>query len=80
VDRGPGDACALIGNANRRVAVFPAEGLLTYEVSGLLADLVGFFRKVYDHYRQSGGPFKDALRKVETEPEQNLVGRSLARA
>jgi hypothetical protein len=70
------DACALLGNAGRWVAVFPAEGLFTYEVPGSLADLVSLIARVYGHYRRVGGPFKDAFKQAVTQPEQYLTGRS----
>ncbi len=72
------DACSLVGKLNRWVAVFPAEGLLTYEVPGSLSELVALITAVYAHYRQSGGPFNRALRQVLTDPQHYLVGRSPA--
>ena len=60
------------------VAVFPAEGLSTYEVPGTLSELVSLLLTVYGHYRQNGGRFTDAFRQVVSEPDRYVVGRSLA--
>ena len=72
------DACALIGDASRWVAVFPAEGLLTYEVPGSPSELVAVITAVYAHYRQAGGPFKDAFTHVVPDAGQYLSGRAPA--
>jgi hypothetical protein len=74
------DACSLIWNSGRWVAVFPAEGLLTYEVPGSLPELVSVITAVYAHYRQTGTPFKHAVKQVVTGVEQYLVARSPAHA
>src|SRR4051794_7499852 len=58
------DACAVNRRAEEWVAVFPAEGLLSYEVPGPLPELVSLVTAVYDRYRQTGGEFKDAFKKV----------------
>src|SRR5438132_1508276 len=58
------DACSLLWDAERWVAVFPAGGLLTYEVPGTLPDLVSVIAAVYTLYRRAGGPFQDALKHV----------------
>jgi hypothetical protein len=73
------DACSLIGNGERWVAVFPAEGLCTYEVPGTLPELVSLISAVYRQYRRAGGALKDAFRQVAGEPDQYAVGSSLAR-
>lgn len=73
------DACSLLEDENGWVAVFPAEGLLTYEVPGTLDDLVPLILAVYSKYRSEGGPFRDVLKSVVTDSEQYLVGRSLTR-
>src|SRR5438445_9006552 len=72
------DACALLGNSGRWVAVFPAEGLSTYEVPGALADLVSLIVTVYARSQQAGGPFKEAFKQAVSQPEQYLTGRSPA--
>jgi hypothetical protein len=73
------DACSLIWDSGRWVAVFPAEGLRTYEVPGTLSELVALITAVYDHYRQAGGPLKQAFRQVVSGSEQYLAGRPMAR-
>lgn len=73
------DASALIGDSGRWTAVFPAEGMLTYEVPGALPDLVSLIGSVYAQYRRAGGQLKDAFPKVRSEPEQYLIGHSPAR-
>ncbi len=72
------DACALIGNSGRWVAVFPAEGLFTYEVPGSLAELISLIVTVYAHYRRVGGLFKDAFKQTVTQPDQYVTGRAQA--
>src|SRR4051794_19997186 len=74
------DACSLIWNTGRWVAVFPAEGLLTYEVPGSLSELVSLITAVYADYRRAGEPLKDAFKRVMTDAEQYLVGHSPAHA
>ncbi len=72
------DACALNHRAGSWVAVFPAEGLSTYEVLGTLPELVSLIEAVYDRHRQAGRSFKDACKEVVAEARQHLVA-SLAR-
>jgi len=72
------DASALIRNSGRWVAVFPAEGVFTYEAPGSLAELVSLIVTVYAHYRRVGGLLKDAFKQAVSHPEQYLAGRSLA--
>ena len=72
------DACSLMWHANRWVAVFPSEGLFTYEVPGSLSELVPLIAAVYANYRDNGGSLKDAFKRVVTDAEQYLVGRSPA--
>src|SRR5438105_7516058 len=55
------DACSLLWDKNRWVAVFPAEGLLTSEVPGTLPELVSLILTVYKQFRQAVGQFKDAV-------------------
>jgi hypothetical protein len=74
------DASSLTWNSSRWVAVFPAEGLFTYEVPGSLSDLVSLVTAVYANYRQVGGPLRDAFKRVVPDAEQFLVGRSPAHA
>ena len=70
------DACSLSWNSSRWVAVFPADGLLTYEVPGSLSELVSLITAIYADYRQAGGSLKDAVGRVVVDAEQFLVGRS----
>ena len=72
------DACSLISNADGWVAVFPAEGLCTYERPGTLEELIATILAVYEQYR-CGGAFTDALRHVVPDPDRYVTGRSLAR-
>ncbi len=74
------DSCSLLWSSDHWVAVFPAEGLLTYEVPGTLPDLVPLISAVCAQYRRAGGAFKDAIKEVIGEPEQYLVGRSFLAA
>jgi hypothetical protein len=76
--RASDDACSLIWDSSRWVAVFPAEGLLTFEVPGSLSELVSLIIAVYAHCRRTGGSVKDAIRQIVTDPEQYLIGRSPA--
>ncbi|HEV3258797.1 MAG TPA: ImmA/IrrE family metallo-endopeptidase [Gemmataceae bacterium] len=69
------DASTLLWKENRWVAVFPADGMLNYEVPGELYDLLPMIRGVYTRYRRLGGPFKDAFRRSVPNPESYLVGR-----
>jgi hypothetical protein len=73
------DACGLLWDSDRWVAVFPAQGLLTYEIPGTLPDLVSLISAIYSQYRCAGGEFRDAFMRVVPDPEQYLVGRSLSR-
>jgi hypothetical protein len=73
------DACSLLWDSGRWVAVFPADGLLTYEVPGALEDLLSLIVAVYKQYRHAGGHFKNAFRQVVSDSEQYLVGRALSR-
>ncbi len=72
------DACSLTWNSSQWVAVFPAEGLFTYEVPGSLSELVQLITTVYASYRQAGGSLKDAFKRVVPDAEQFLIGRSPA--
>ena len=72
------DACSLIWDSGRWVAVFPAEGMLTYEVPGSLSELVALITAVYTQCRRAGGHANDALRRVVTDPDQYLLSRSPA--
>ena len=73
------DACILIDRSGQWTVIFPAEGYCTYEYHGALPELVSVISRVYDQYRQTGVPFKDAFREVVTDPDQYVVGRSPAR-
>jgi hypothetical protein len=72
------DACSLMANSGRWVAVFPAEGLLNYEVAGSLSEVVSLITAVYSYYRRRGGSFNGAVKQVLTDADQYLVGRSPA--
>jgi hypothetical protein len=74
------DACSLIANAGGWVAVFPAEGLCTYELPGTLEELVATICAVYDQSRRGRGSFADAFRQVVRDADRYVIGRSLARA
>jgi hypothetical protein len=73
------DACSLLRDGERWVAIFPAEGLRTYEREGPLPELVSLIVTVYQHYRRSGRAFSEAFPRSVRNPEQYLVGRSLSR-
>ena len=73
------DACSLIAHAEGWVAVFPAEGLCTYELPGTLEELVAILCTVYEQYRRAGGAFANAFRQVVPDPDRYVIGRSLAR-
>lgn len=78
-DRGAGIrmsdyACALIRNGERWLAVFPAEGLGTYEVPGQLEELVSLISTVFDHQRQTEVPLKDAVRQTMPDADRYLLG------
>ncbi len=72
------DACSLLCASGQWVAVFPSEGLLTYEVPGGLPELVSLISEVCSKYRRAGGAFKDAFKRVVSGSERYLVGRSLS--
>lgn len=72
------DACALIKNDDRWLAIFPAEGQCTYEMRGTLPDMVAMISAVNAEHRRAGVPFKDAFRHVVTDPDQYAIGRSVA--
>src|SRR5262245_53000330 len=57
------DASALNRRAETWVAVFPADGLLTYEVPGGLPDLVPLILAVYAEHRRAGCQLPDAFRQ-----------------
>ncbi len=69
------DASALLHQDDRWIAVFPAAGLLSYEVPGDLGDLVRLIRDVYANYRRHGGPFKEAFARSVPDPESFLAGQ-----
>jgi hypothetical protein len=72
------DASMLQRENGRWVAIFPAAGMLSYEVPGDLRDLVLLIRDVYANYRRSGGAFKDAFARSVPDPEPYLVDRPSA--
>jgi hypothetical protein len=69
------DACVLLHQGERWVAIFPGPGMLNYEVPGELCDLLPLVRSVYTRYRLLGGPFKEAFPGSVVDPEPYLVGR-----
>jgi len=73
------DACSLFWNSDRWVAVFPADGMLTYEVPGNLDELTSLLVAVYHQHRRTGTSLSDVFRQVVDDSEQSLVGRSLSR-
>ena len=73
------DACGLFWDVNRWVAVFPADGLLTYEVPGDLEKLTSLIAVVYGQYRRTETPLNDIVKQVVDDAEQYLVGRPLTR-
>lgn len=68
------DACMLIRQGDRWVAVFPAEGHSTYEVPGELPRLLPLIHAVYGQYRRRGGPFEEAFRQSVPDAEAYLAG------
>ena len=69
------DASALVRQDDRWIAVFPAEGMLSYEVPGDLPDVVSLIKGVYASYRRAGGPLKEAFARSVPDPERYLQGR-----
>jgi hypothetical protein len=69
------DASVLLREDDRWIAIFPAAGMLSYEVPGELQDLVPLIQGVYASYRRSGGPLKDAFARSVPDPELYLHGR-----
>jgi hypothetical protein len=69
------DASVLLREDDRWIAIFPAAGMLSYEVPGGLQDLVELIKGVYANYRRSGGPLKDAFARSVPDPERYLQGR-----
>ncbi len=72
------DACTLNYRAGKWIAVLPAEGLLTYEIPGSLAESVSLILTAYQHHRRTGGEFNNTFKHLVKDPEQYLIGRSLA--
>lgn len=70
------DACSLMWKSPHWVAVFPAKGLFTYEVSGSLSELVAVISTVYTDYLRQGGTLRDAFQRVVPDAEQHLMDRS----
>jgi hypothetical protein len=73
------DACSLIFNVDRWIAIFPALGMLTYEVPGNLEELVYLIEAVYSQHLRAGNSFTEAVKQIVEDSEQYLVGRSLSR-
>ena len=55
------DSCSLIWTSGRWVAIFPTDGVLTYEISASLSELVALITDVYANYRTTGGQFTDVF-------------------
>ena len=71
------DACALFRKGDQWTVVFPAEGMLTYEMSDSLPELLTTISTAYQRYRLAGGQFKDIFKQVVSKSEQYLVGRTV---
>jgi hypothetical protein len=74
------DACVLIQEADRWLVAFPADGMLSYEVPGTLPELLSLITTVYSRYRQTGGPFQEAVKRTVPDAEHYLIGRSLSKS
>jgi hypothetical protein len=70
-------ACSIGHDGTRWIAVFPSEGLSTYEVPGELEDLVSLILAVFKRYHEFGEPIGAALKAEITDVDQYLIGRSL---
>jgi len=71
------DACALFQRPDTWIAVFPADGMQTYEVAGTLPALLRLITTVYESYRRENGDFTEAFRRSVDHAENYLNGRSL---
>jgi hypothetical protein len=69
------DACVLARRADQWVAVFPANGMRTYEVSGSLPEAVSLILAVYARHRQDEGTLTEAFRQTVPDPDIYLNGR-----
>ncbi len=69
------DASVLLREDDRWIAIFPADGMLSFEVPGEIQVLVALIKGVYASYRHSGGPLKDAFSRSVADPEVYLHGR-----
>jgi hypothetical protein len=69
------DASVLLREGDRWIALFPAAGMLSYEVPGELPNLIELIKGVYANYRRFGGPLKDAFARSVPDPEQYLQGQ-----
>jgi hypothetical protein len=69
------DASVLLREDDRWIAIFPAAGMLSYEVPGEPQALVELIKGVYANYRRFGGPLKDAFARSVPDPERYLQGR-----
>jgi hypothetical protein len=63
------DASVLLRQGDRWIAVFPAEGMLSYEVPGDLPDLVVLIKGAYASDRRLGGRLNDAFARSVPDPE-----------
>jgi hypothetical protein len=69
------DASVLLREDDRWIAVFPAAGMLSYEVPGDLRDLVPLIKGVYASHRRFGGSLKEAFARSVPDPQRYLQGR-----
>ena len=74
------DTCSLGSDNGHWLAIFPADGLFTYEVPGSLEKVVALICDVYRYYRSHEGPMKIAFRQIVDDPDQYVMGRLLASA
>lgn len=74
------DASMLLREDDRWIAIFPAPGMLSYEVPGDLQDLVELIKGVYADRRRSGCSLKDTFVRSVPDAEQYLRGRPPAGA
>jgi hypothetical protein len=72
------DACSLMGNLDQWIAIFPAGGLLNYEVPGSLPELVSLITEAFKQCRRESIPLKESFPQIIKDADQYLVGRTPA--
>lgn len=72
------DSCALTKRADGWIATFPAEGMWIYQMPGSLPDLVATISAVIAQSRRTESPLQDAFRQIVSDPDQYVLGKSLA--